>query len=254
MNRYLLSLALLAAGSAQAWDCKFGKDIDLTLDLAGSEQLSVLAAAGDLAMTGQAGSSEARVRGKVCVSEEEWLDESGVVTEGGPNASIAVTLPDSDTGWSLMGSRYAWVDLDITVPAGLALDIRDSSGDVEVNGTGPVTLQDSSGDIEISDVGGSTVLKDSSGDIKLWRIDGDVTVRQDSSGDIVGHEIQGSVLIEHDSSGDIRFEEVSGDFAVEHDSSGDIVADTVGGDFRVRQDGSGAVRHTDVSGQVEVPL
>ena len=253
MKRYLLLLALLAAGSAQAWDCKFEKDIDVTLDLAGSAQLSVLAAAGDLAMTGQAGTNDARVRGKVCVSEEEWLDEAGVVTEGGPDASIAVTLPDSDSGWSFMGNRYAYVDLDITVPAGLALDIRDSSGDVEVRGTGQVALQDSSGDITISDVGGSAVLKDSSGDIKLWRIDGDVTVRQDSSGDIVGHEIQGSVLIEHDSSGDIRFEQVRDDFVVERDSSGDIVAEGVGRDFRVLQDGSGEVRHAGVSGEVEVP-
>lgn len=243
---------VLGAGNAQATECKFEKDIDITLDLAGSELLSVAAAAGDLAIAGQAGTTEARVRGKLCVSEEEWLNEAEVHTEGGRKASIAVSLPGTG-GWGIVFDRYAYVDLDIEVPAGLALDIRDSSGDVTVRGTGPVTLQDSSGDIELEDVNGGTVLKDSSGDIELRRIVGDVTVRQDSSGDIFGRDIQGSVLVEHDSSGEIRFEQVSGDYVVEHDSSGDIVAETVGGDFRVLRDGSGEVRHAEVTGAVEVP-
>jgi hypothetical protein len=254
-NHHLLLTALgavLLAGSAQASDCKYEKAIDVTLDLAGSELLSVAAAAGDLTITGRAGSAEAKVRGKVCVSEEEWLSETEVVTEGGRNASIAVSLPDT-SGWGLVFNRYAYVDLDIEVPADLALDIRDSSGDVEVHGTGPVAIHDSSGDLELADVNGGTVLKDSSGDIELQRIGGDVTVRQDSSGDIHGRDVRGSVLIEHDSSGDIRFEQVSGDYVVERDSSGDIAADTIGGAFRVLQDGSGEVRHTDVAGEVEVP-
>jgi DUF4097 and DUF4098 domain-containing protein YvlB len=255
MNKYFLLLtvlgAVLLASSAHASSCKYEKAIDVTLDVSGSELLSVAAAAGDLTITGRASSAEAKVRGKVCVSEEEWLSESEVLTEGGRNASIAVSLPDTG-GWSILFKRYAYVDLDIEVPADLALDIRDSSGDVEVHGTGPVNIQDSSGDIELEDVNGGTVLKDSSGDIELRRIGGDVTVRQDSSGDIYGRDIRGSVLIEHDSSGDIRFEEVSGDYVVEHDSSGDIEADTIGGDFRVLHDGSGEVRSNGVTGAVEV--
>jgi hypothetical protein len=256
MSKHFLLLtalgAVLLTGSAHASDCKYEKAIDLTLDLSGSELLSVAAAAGDLAITGRAGSAEAKVRGKVCVSEEEWLSEAEVHTQGGRNASIAVSLPHTG-GWGFVFDRYAYVDLDIEVPADLELDIRDSSGDVEVHGTGPVAIQDSSGDLELADVNGGTVLKDSSGDIELQRIGGDVTVRQDSSGDIHGRDIRGSVLIEHDSSGDIRFEEVSGDYVVERDSSGDIEADTIGGDFRVLQDGSGEVRHAEVSGEVEVP-
>lgn len=253
MKKYFLLLTVLVAGSAHAGDCAYEKAIDVTLDLAGSELLSVAAAAGDLTITGEAGTTAARVRGKLCVSEEQWLNEAEVHTEGGRKASIAVSLPGTG-GWGFVFDRYAYVDLDIEVPAGLALDIRDSSGDMTVHGTGPVAIQDSSGDLELEDVNGGTVLKDSSGDIELRRIGGDVTVRQDSSGDIHGRDIRGSVLIEHDSSGEIRFEAVSGDYVVEQDSSGDIVADTVGGDFRVLRDGSGEVRHAAVSGEVEVPL
>ena len=253
MKKYLVLLAVLAAGSAQAWDCKYQKDLDVTLNLAGSEQLSVLATAGDLRISGQSGTSEARARGKVCASEEEWLDEARIVTEGGPNASITVSLPDTGNGWSLMGNRYVYMDLEIDVPDGIALDIRDSSGDVDIEGTGSIAIKDSSGDIELEGVRGDVVLEDSSGDIDLAAIAGDVTVLRDSSGDIFGRDIQGSVRIEQDSSGEIRFRDVRDDFVVERDSSGDIVADTIGGDFRVLRDGSGNIRSKNVTGAVETP-
>jgi len=253
MKRYLALLAALAAASAQAWDCEFEKDIEASLSLANSEKLIVAAAAGDLKVVGHAGTTEAKVRGKLCASEEEWLEQAELITEGGRDARITVSLPDSGNGWSWTGSRYVYMDLKIDVPATLALEIRDSSGDVEIDGTGAVTLEDSSGDIDIENVTGDVVLEDSSGDIDLLAINGNVTVRQDSSGDIDGRRIEGAVRVEKDSSGDIRFEQVRDDFVVERDSSGDIVADTIGGDFRVLKDGSGEIRSRDVAGAVDIP-
>jgi len=253
MHRILVLLAVLAAGSAHAWDCKYEKDLDVSLDLADSEKLTVAAAAGDLEIVGHAGTTEARVRGKVCASEEKWLDQAKLITDDGRDAGITVSLPDAGNGWSWTGSQYVYMDLKIDVPATVALDIRDSSGDVEIEGTGAVTLKDSSGDIDIENVTGDVVLEDSSGDIDLLAITGNVLVRQDSSGDIDGRRIEGAVRVEKDSSGDIRFEQVRDDFVVERDSSGDIVADTIGGDFRVVKDGSGEIRSSDVTGSVDIP-
>jgi len=253
MKRLPLLLAVLATGSAQAWDCEFEKDIEVSLNLADSEKLTVAAAAGDLEIVGHAGTTEARVRGKICASEEAWLEQSELITEGGSDASIKVSLPDSGNGWSWTGSNYVYMDLRIDVPATVALEIRDSSGDVEIEGTGAVSLKDSSGDIDIENVTGDVVLEDSSGDIDLLAISGNVTVRQDSSGDIDGRRIEGAVRVEKDSSGDIRFEQVRDDFVVERDSSGDIIADTIGGDFRVLRDGSGEIRSRDVTGAVDIP-
>jgi len=253
MTKYLVLLAALAAGSAQAWNCKYEKDLDVTLDVNGSERLTVVAAAGDLRITGQAGAREARAHGRVCVSEEEWLEEAEIFTEGGRDARLAVVLPSTDGGWNVMGNRYAYMDLEIEVPADLALEVRDTSGDMEIRGTGALEVEDSSGDIDIENVGGDVVLEDSSGSIELVAIDGDVLVRRDSSGDIHGRDIRGSVRVERDSSGEIRFRDVRDDFVVERDSSGDIVADTVGGDFRVESDGSGDVVARNVSGKVETP-
>src|SRR5512134_1458033 len=57
-NHHLLLTAfgaLLLAGGTHASDCNYEKAIDVTLDLAGSELLTVAAAAGDLTVTGRAG-------------------------------------------------------------------------------------------------------------------------------------------------------------------------------------------------------
>lgn len=252
MKSCILMVAVLATGSAQAWNCAHERNLDATLDLADAQTLTVRAAAGDLVVNGRAGLSEARIRGKLCASNEEWLDEARIDTVGGRDAEISVALPDS-SGWSLMGSRYVYMDLEIEVPEGLALDISDSSGDIEIEGTGPLEVSDSSGDIDIERIAGGVVLDDSSGDIELKDIGGDVLVRRDSSGSIYGRNIEGSARVERDSSGEIEFREVRGDFVVERDSSGDIVADTIGGDFRVLKDGSGDIEVRGVEGDVEIP-
>ena len=251
MRKTVLLIALLAAPAAQAWDCKYEKEIERTLDLSGSEEVIVKAAAGDLEIRGGSG-DEAVIRGTLCVSEEEWLEHEAILVESGRRAEIAVDLPEA-SGWSLSGNRYAYVDLEILVPEGIALDVSDSSGDVEIESVAAVRVSDSSGDIELRDIGGPVSLKDSSGDIELKDIRGDVTVENDSSGDIEGERITGNVLVERDSSGSIRFEAVSGNVMVERDSSGDIVARDVGGDFTVLRDGSGDVRAIDVRGKVSIP-
>jgi DUF4097 and DUF4098 domain-containing protein YvlB len=252
MKKTVLFLAILATPALQAWECKYEKQIQQELDMSGSETLSVEAAAGDLEIKGGSGNI-AQIRGRVCVSEEEWLDESGVEVSAGKNASIAVVLPRSGSGWSWTGSEYASLDLELTVPAGLALDVSDSSGDLSIEGVASVTVKDSSGDIEIEDIRGDVSLEDSSGDIDIEDIGGNVTVKNDSSGDIYGENIEGSALVMKDSSGGIRFSDVAKDFVVEKDSSGDITARDIGGDFRVLSDSSGDIRAHNVNGRVETP-
>jgi len=234
--------------------CKFEKNIDLTIDVSASDVLAISAAAGDLEITGVSGSGEAVIHGKACTSKESWLDESGISTSTGQRAQIDVNLPDtSDSGWSLFGGNYASLDLRIEVPQDLALEIKDSSGDVVLLNTASVQLQDSSGDIDIEDARGPVSIRDSSGDIDIDGLSGDLTIEADSSGDIYASDIKGTVLIKQDSSGDIRISRVSEDVVVERDSSGDISARDVGGDFRVLKDGSGDISSSDIMGEVQLP-
>jgi DUF4097 and DUF4098 domain-containing protein YvlB len=241
------------SSEALADSCKYGKDIDLTLDLSDSSTLSIYAVAGDLNVVGVSGSDQAVISGKACASKEAWLEESSVNTNGGSHAVIEVELPSSDKGWSFTGNNYVWMDLRVEVPNHLALEIKDSSGDMFLKNIAAVEVKDSSGDIEIEAARGPISISDSSGDIDIDKAEGDLTIESDSSGDINANNIHGSVLVVKDSSGDIDVSDVSDNVVVEKDSSGDIRATHVGGDFRVLKDGSGSISSSDVSGEVQIP-
>jgi hypothetical protein len=239
--------------NASAESCKYEKIIDKTMDLSGSEVLRIAAAAGDLKIVGVPGSGQAVIHGRACASTQAWLEQSDVITTPGNSAAIEVSLPEVDGGWLSLGNNYLWLDLDIEVPQDLALDIRDSSGDMTVRDTATAQIRDSSGNIEVAGALGPVSINDSSGGIEITGVNGDVTIESDSSGDIEVEDVTGSVLVMSDSSGDIEVSQVSGDFVVERDSSGDISAEDIGGDFRVLRDGSGGISLREVKGEVDIP-
>lgn len=253
MKRLIVGLSLLTAGSVAAMECEFKHELEERLDVSGSDNLMIVAAAGDLVITAREGRDTVLVKAIVCASKQEWMEESALALTAGAQAEVSVVMPDVDWSISWSGGRYVYMDLEIEVPANLPLIVRDSSGDVEIDGVESVSIKDSSGDMEIENVAGDVEIDDSSGDIELAHVNGNVRVNQDSSGDIYGDDIRGSVLIAKDSSGDIRFREVGQDFVVERDSSGDIVARGVGGDFRVLRDSSGEISSSGVAGEVDVP-
>ena len=245
-------LAFHFSNEALADSCKYDRDIDLELDLSNSDELAIAAGAGSLEITGKPGASKAVIRGRACASKEDWLEKSTVETSGGARAEITVELPQDRGSWFSWGDDYAYIDLEVEVPASMELEVSDSSGHMWLQNVGAVAIKDSSGDIELTGAGGAVTVNDSSGDIEMEDVDGDVTLR-DSSGGIYGTDIEGSVLVERDSSGNIRFEDVSGDIIVQRDSSGNIKVMDVGGDFRVLKDGSGSITSENVKGEVETP-
>ncbi|MDX1460709.1 MAG: hypothetical protein R3348_06585 [Xanthomonadales bacterium] len=257
MNRSILPalLAFITLPVLADWDdCKHEREIESALDVAGSSQLLVEARAGTLVITGREGASQVRIAARVCASKAEWADEAELEVSEGRTARVAAGLPDIDGGWSFFGgNRYARMDLEIEVPADLALDIRDSSGSIRLRSAGPARIEDSSGSITVEDGRGDVEIEDSSGSIKLNQVEGNVLVRRDSSGSISGEGITGSVRIVRDGSGSIRFDDVGGDFTVERDGSGSISAYGVGGDFRVVRDGSGSITARNVKGSVSTP-
>jgi DUF4097 and DUF4098 domain-containing protein YvlB len=251
MNKTLLVLACLVASTAWGDDCKYERNIERTLDLSGTSQLDINAAAGELRVVGTESPNEALIEARVCASDERWASESSLRTASGNTAEISVEVPDRESSWN--GDNYFSVDLVIQIPAGMALNIKDTSGQVRVENSGDLSIRDSSGDIDIRDIQGMVNVEDSSGDIDMMHVHGDLVIEGDTSGNISGTDIRGSVLVMKDSSGNIRFENVQNDFIVERDSSGNIVADTIGGDFRVLKDGSGTIRAKDVTGEIDIP-
>lgn len=251
-NLIILSVCLLSP-CLHAGNCEYEKRIDQTLDLSASSELVVNAGAGSLEVNGTKSGRLATIKGRVCVSQEDWLDQSVVTTHKGQRAEITVELPEADGDLSFVSRRYAYLDLELEVPNHVTLKIRDGAGNMMISDVGAVNVEDSSGDIEIEDSMGPVVVKDSSGDIQINDITTSVTIESDGSGDIEGENIYGSVLVGDDSSGDIQFENIGRDLTIERDSTGDIHARKVLGNFHVISDSSGKISSAKIMGDVILP-
>ena len=262
--------------AALADDCDFTAERTLDFDAKGLSAFKLDTGAGDLVVEGVPGLAKVEVRGKACASEEKALAGIQLFQQReGDIASVGTKIPDEGFSWSLFSSHYAYMDVHVRMPSGLKLDLRDSSGDLEVSGlTNGLDVKDSSGDIDLHDLVGAVNVTDTSGDILVRHISGDFTVISDSSGDINVDDVKGSAIVQEDSSGDISLKHVTLDARVDRDSSGDIdfsdigrdaivgadgsgdiVADNVHRNFTVgaKSGGGGEIRHHDVTGEVTLP-
>jgi DUF4097 and DUF4098 domain-containing protein YvlB len=249
---------LLAGGSVLAWaddDCAFRAERSLDIDPKGLSVFKLDTGAGDLVVEGVAGLAKIELRGKACASAADVLENIQFTQQReGATATAATKIPDIGDNWSIFGAgHYAYMDVRVRMPSGLKLDLRDSSGDLEVSGlTNGLDLKDSSGDIKLRDIVGAVNVTDTSGDIEVRGIGGDFTVISDSSGDINVDDVKGNAVVQEDSSGDITLRHVGGDARVDRDSSGDITFEDVGRDAVVGADGSGDITADGVKGNFTV--
>jgi hypothetical protein len=257
------------AGSAFASDCQFRAQRSGAVDVAGVQKIVMRTGAGELEVNGRDGASGISASGDACASSQELLDAMQIsVRREGAIAYVDTNIPVDKL--RTLSNAYAYIDLDVDVPSNLpveaqdssgeaelrnlaALDMRDSSGDLEIERVkGAVSVQDSSGEIRIRDVG-SVRLEDSSGDVQIEKVAGIVDIVSDSSGELVVRDAGGKVDIRQDSSGDIRVSDVRGSLEVGVDSSGSIHARNIEGDFTVGADGSGSITHENVKGKISTP-
>ncbi|MGI9236959.1 MAG: hypothetical protein ACR2QZ_06155 [Woeseiaceae bacterium] len=123
----------------------------------------------------------------------------------------------------------ARIDLKISVPAGMALEIDDGSGSIELRDiAADVSIDDGSGSIQVHGVA-SLSIDDGSGSIDITSAAGDVAI-VDGSGSIKVRSVGGSVSID--------------------DGSGSITVSDVESDLIIVDDGSGGVDHSDIRGSV----
>lgn len=271
--RTVLIFAVLLAAVPPAWagwgGCAFRAPRNLDLATDGVNTLVVQAAAGELTIRGESGQTQVQVRGTACAGTEAALAEIKLVQRReGDRLIVAVEIPETAGGWF---DDQRSLDLELRVPARLALDVADSSGDTTIEGVAALQVQDSSGDLRIERIAGEVSVTDSSGDLDLREIGalhipsdssgditavgvrGDAVIDTDSSGSVTLREVSGDARVGVDSSGDLRFADIGGGVSVGTDSSGDIIAEGVARDFVVERDGSGDIEHSDVRGAVRVP-
>lgn len=224
----LISFLLLAA-PLMAWgDCDHKAPREASIDTAGASVIEIHAEAGSLEITGETGINSVDARGQACAKREAALDEIRIETDRrGDRVVVRAEIPN---GKIFDGAS---LNLKITVPADVPLEIDDGSGSIDVRGTAGLRIDDGSGSIELRDINGDVRLSDGSGSIS---VDG----------------VRGSVEAE-DGSGSMTFVDIEGDVMIRDDGSGSISVRDVGGDFTVRDDGSGGISHDKVAGNVRIP-
>jgi hypothetical protein len=248
----LLIAALAVPPTARAWgqECRAQEPREAKVDAQGAQTLRVLAGAGSLRIVGEAGLSEVVVKAKACAHDPETLQSIRLLAHrSGSEVRVEAELP---RGFSGIGTFYARLDLELHVPASLAADVEDSSGEAAVAGVASLRLRDSSGSIEVTDVKGEVWLRDGSGEIEVRNV-GSLIIDDDGSGGIRASGVSGDVRIREDGSGEIDLRDVTGNVTVEDDGSGGIGVRNVGGDFIVRHAGSGSINYEGVKGRVDVP-
>jgi len=236
------------------------------VEAAGAKKVVVSAGAGDLIITGDAATSLVHATGDACGENAQTLEGVQIeVRRNGDTVYVTAVMPQHSP------FQQASLDLKVAMPAGAAVEVEDSSGDIVVKNVagakvddssgdqtirdiaGDVAVQDSSGDIVIEGVRGNVEVRDSSGEIKVVNIGGNVTIPVDSSGGMTIARVRGNVHVLNDSAGDIVLEDINQNANIDRDGAGDIRAANIGGDFTVADDGTGDISHRNVLGRVSTP-
>jgi len=218
---------------------------------------------GDLIIRGDPNATTVQMRVSI---DRYWLfrlGEAGILKrlvkvsgEGTPELKIVTYI---DPSWHNYGRAEYPIDFEVVVPAAAVLNIRDTSGVIEISGInsavevhdtsgtlavrhvkGPLSIDKESGDVKVEDVIGTVTLASRSGQLQFLRV-GELNVTaSDGNLDVSG---TGSARLIN-KGGNIRISGVNGSVRID-DDSGEIQVSQVGGDVSIR-DTSGQIRASHV--------
>lgn len=262
-------MALVSPVLVYADACKHQKDIEFVVDASTVSTLFVDVGAGDIEIIGADNSNEVLVKGRACASAERLLDDLDLLQKSqGSEATIYTENKNRPFRIFSWGFGYKYIDISLTVPSGLALDVEDGSGAVVISGVSLLKLDDGSGSVRISNISDDVFVDDGSGPVYISDVRGLVSI-DDGSGPIHISDVRGLVSIDdgagdllvtgsddvritHDGSGDIEIENIQGNVAIEEDGSGGIDVLNVGGNVSVGDSGSGSVNVNHVAGTTNI--
>lgn len=228
--RGFIVMAMFVVSLAQADSGKYTEVRDLTLQSTGVTEFVIDAGAGSLVVTGVDGTGDIMVTATIIIEDENENDAQKLIEKrldlqlerDGDRAKLKSGF---DSSWLWDGN--ATINLDVRMPAGIALRVDDGSGSTTItNVTGDVFVDDGSGSLLVTNAGSVTV-DDGSGSIKISAASGDVYIN-DGSGTIEIQGVGGSVRID-DGSGHIRVDDVEKDLIIEDDGSGGLTYTNVRG-------------------------
>jgi len=232
--RSFVVIAMFMAGIAHAAWTDFEEVRNLDLDAGGIDRLHINAGAGSMDVRGVEGQDRILVIATIIVDNADEDEAASIISK-----KMTLSLEErggqaylkSDFDGGFMGSGpNARIDLEVTMPVGMMLQIDDGSGSIDVRDVAAdVKIDDGSGSIDVENVA-NLVIDDGSGSIDVERAAGDVHV-VDGSGSINVRGVAGSVRID--------------------DGSGSIKVSDVEEDLIIVDDGSGGLKFSDIRGTVE---
>jgi len=236
MRALIFVFATLAATTVHAdWfgsDCQEFAERSAVQPAAGVTRVVIIGRAGFLHIEGRNDVGEIRATGRACAPIEHLLVGIRLsATRSGSTVTVEAMVPKQDGGLFESSPK---LDFTVTLPAGIEIDVADTSGELIISNVGNARVTDTSGSIDIRNVTGNLAVRDTSGSIDIADVSGNVHIPSDSSGSIQIMRVRGSVTIDDDGSGSVDVSDV-------------------GGDFTLRSKGSGSVDYRRIAGRVSIP-
>jgi hypothetical protein len=229
MRALAIAFALFSATAAHAdWlgQCDHEAARSASQSAAGVNKVVIIGRAGFLHIEGHAGATEIKANGTACASSDAVLAGTRLsATRSGAVVTVEAVIPEQNEFFS----SSARLDFTVTLPAGMEIDVSDTSGEMTISNVGNARVVDTSGGIEIHKVTGNLSVRDTSGEIEIEDVTGDVRIPSDSSGSISIERVGGSVTIDEDGSGSVNVSDVRGDFTLGSKGSGSVDYSRVGG-------------------------
>ena len=231
--RSLLIMTIFMAGLAVAADDGYEEERELTLDSRGIDMLTIDNGAGSMDIRGISGASEISVTATILVpgrnddKARKRIEEDLVLTLEKDSDVAVLTAHFDERGFLNFGDSPS-VELLVSIPEGMHLEVDDGSGSIVINNVrGDIMLDDGSGSIELENVGGTVEIDDGSGSISVLTVGGDISIN-DGSGSIKVRGVAGTVTVD-DGSGSIDVSDVEEDLIIVEDGSGGLDFSNIAG-------------------------
>ena len=246
----LLSLSILAVAlsgcviNVQAQRANVSLEEVLSLDASSLSSFDIEAGAGSLTIKGVDNASKIEVEADIITTKDK--DYVLYLKRSGKEAKL-VAKHNSHSGYWKGSSPQ--INLTITMPKNLMLDIDDGSGDIQINDiNNAINLDDGSGSASLEDIKGDLYVEDGSGSLVIKNIEGDIKL-DDGSGELSVSKVTGNVDIE-DGSGQLSVYDVSGKVTIDDGSGGIDV--TRAGSLEIIDSGSGGLSISKIKGKVDI--
>lgn len=170
------------------------------------------------------------------------------ITGDAQSLNIEVKYPNSRAGWNLWGrddNRTEPTDLEITLPQRASVDIDSVSATVDVQQmagrklavssvSGNVAVTASSpGEASVENVSGDTVLRITTGKVRVESVSGDVKLQGGLTGDVQMESVSGNISLVARALDRLEVSTVSGDAILDAGltATGSIKAETLSGEL-----------------------